>query len=64
MPAPTKSLPGGTPVMLDFVPRSTPGVVTASIIGSRPFKGNSLTARVLSISETDASSVLIADTSA
>ncbi len=30
VPAPTKSLPGGIPVMLDLVPRSTPGVVTAA----------------------------------
>jgi hypothetical protein len=60
VPAPTKSSPGGTPVKDVLLPWSTPGVVTASCIGSRPLSGSSATLRVLMISETAASSVLIA----
>ena len=61
VPAPLKSSPGGVPVAEDLVPCSTPGVVRAIDIGSRPappFIGSS--ARLLITSETLASSVLIA----
>ena len=63
-PGAVKSSPGGGPVGEDFVPRITPGVIRATCIGSRPLSGNSAMLRVLIISETAASSVLMAATAA
>ena len=58
-PAPMKSCPGGTPVVA-FKPGITPGVESARRNGSRPFSGRSATSRMPTISETLASSVLMA----
>ena len=60
VPAPTKSAPGGVAVSEVLGPRITPGVVMASLIGSRPLSGRSETERVLMLSDTLASSVLMA----
>src|SRR5260370_418571 len=60
VPAPLKSSPGGMPVDDDLVPWSTPGVIRASVIGSRPFNGSSAMLRLFMTSDTLPSSVLIA----
>ena len=44
----------------DLVPWSTPGVMRASVMGSRPFNGSSAMVRLFITSDTLASSVLIA----
>ena len=59
VPAPIKSSPGGTPFEA-LRPLIVPAVMAARRSGSRPFRGSSATLRTPIVSETLASSVLMA----